>query len=250
MSYLPYLLISVGLNLLVFLPAYYLRTDKLTDLTYSLTFMLLAGIGFVEHGEDLPKTLLTFMIYAWAIRLGMYLFARIQVTGKDARFDEMHNKFLNYAGFWLLQGVAVFIISLPMLLFMHRPAVALDGWSFLGMGVFLFGLVFESVADYQKYKFKSRPENKARWMASGLWRKIRHPNYLGEISVWTGIWIFSLPALTFTQGLIAALSPAFIFVLLRFISGIPLLEQSAEKKWGRLPEYQAYKKQSGRLLPW
>jgi len=169
--------------------------------------------------------------------------------GKDKRFDEMRTKFWSFLKFWLLQGVTVWVVLLPSLLLFSKETVQWSELSWLGIAIFIAGLTIESLADYQKFVFKSNPDNKGKWIASGLWKYSRHPNYLGEILVWLGVYLFCFTSLSGVQQLIGALSPLFITGLLLFVSGIPLLEKKAQKKWGDKKEYQQYKKSTGVLVP-
>ena len=110
------------------------------------------------------------------------------------------------------------------------------------------GLVIETAADAQKSAFKGKQENRGRFIERGLWRYSRHPNYCGEMLVWWGLFVFAVP---FLHGAAFAvvIGPVFITLLLLFVSGIPLLEKSADKRWGGEPEYEAYKARTSVLVP-
>ncbi len=246
---LPYLLLSLGINLLVLLPAYFFRTDKLTDITYSLTFITLMVTALITNTSTSMGILLVLLISLWAVRLGAYLFIRVHRMGRDSRFDEMHNHFFRYAGFWLLQGLAVFLISIPALFLIENSSQTVHWISLVGVVIFFVGWAMEGLADLQKFRFKQNPANTHRWTDVGLWKRMRHPNYLGEMMVWVGIYLYAFPGLSLAQAAIGLISPLFIIVLLRFVSGIPLLEKSALEKWGSDPAYQQYRKQTGMLFP-
>ncbi|USN45589.1 MAG: DUF1295 domain-containing protein [Candidatus Woesearchaeota archaeon] len=247
MDLLIALLLSLGLNIFVFLFAFGLKTDKLTDVTYSLTFVLLLLIAFLESSLTSQRFVLFFMVFLWALRLGSFLFLRIHRMKKDKRFDGMRESFPRFLKFWLLQGLAVWIISLPALLFLSSQSTAVF-W--FGAVVWLLGFLFESLADYQKLQFMKNPQNKNKFISSGLWRYSRHPNYFGEILCWVGVYLFVLPSLSSLQLVVGLLSPLFIIALLLFVTGIPLLEKKADEKWGSDPSYVSYKKKTRVLLPW
>lgn len=249
MEILYFLVVSIIFNLIVFIPAFIFKTDKLTDISYSLTFIFLTFWALSQNDTNLYKFILAFLILIWALRLGTYLFIRINKTGRDKRFDGLREDFLKFLGFWLLQGVSVWVVMISSLLFFAfgtEPNI----WLFIiGVITFLKGLIIETIADWQKYKFINNPENKGKWIQSGLWKYSRHPNYLGEIMVWIGIYLLTFSGLENWPMIWALISPVYIFSLIRFVSGIPILEKKAEEKWGSNPDYQNYKKETGILLP-
>ena len=243
------LLVSLAFNLILFIPAYRFKTDQLTDISYAITFIGLAFFGFVTNLFTVPSLILYFMILLWAGRLGVYLFGRIRKIGRDKRFDGMRDKFWLFGRFWLLQGISVWIILLPVSLFFNSPPSVLTVLSLPGFLIWLTGLLTETIADMQKYRFISDPSNRGKWIQDGIWKYSRHPNYLGEILVWIGVYFFTLPGLSFSHAWIGLIGPLFITLLLLFVSGIPMLEKSAELKWGEREDYLEYKRRVGILLP-
>lgn len=245
------LLFSIIFNLILFVPAFIWKTDKLTDLSYGLTFFAIALFLMIKAPNSFAHTLLATMTMIWAARLGIFLFVRIFHQKKDKRFDGIRESFWGFGKFWLLQGASVWIILLPVIIFFTNTIkfTTLNTTILkVGFVIWLMGLVIESIADIQKFIFNRNPENSGKWIATGLWSKSRHPNYLGEIMIWIGIYIFVFPFLSQLQSIIAILSPIYIFILLRFFTGIPLLEKSANAKWGDNPDYINYKAKSGILM--
>ena len=116
------------------------------------------------------------------------------------------------------------------------------------MLAWLAGFLFEAVADWQKSRFRARPENEDRFIQSGLWAWSRHPNYFGEILLWLGIAIIALPVLKGWQHL-TLISPLFVYLLLTRISGVNMLERRADRAWGQDSDYQAYKARTPVLWP-
>ncbi len=241
--------LAVGLNLLIFIPAYLLKTDKLTDITYALSFVIIAVWSAFHNGVTTSEILLIGMILLWALRLGGYLLIRIRKMGKDKRFDAMREKPLRFAGFWLLQGVSVWTVLLPSTFFFDRNPKTLPAFAFVGLSVWATGLLIETVADLQKYRFINSPRNKGKWIDRGLWKYSRHPNYFGEMTVWTGIYLFTLFSLPAAQAIIGIIGPLYIISLILFVSGVPLLEKAADKRWGAQKAYQAYKRETSVLIP-
>ncbi len=239
----------VGLNIALFVPAFRYKTDKLTDISYALSFIILTLFALFRSTLKWEHTLLALMIIWWAVRLGGFLLMRVWKKGKDARFDGMRESAVKFFRFWLLQGITVFIVLIGALEFLHISTPRFTIISALGFVMFAAGIVIEAAADLQKCHFSQDDKNKGKWIQSGLWGKSRHPNYLGEIMVWSGIYAYILPSLNGMQWLIALISPAYIVLLLLFISGIPILEKSADKKWGGKKDYIAYKKRVPLLFP-
>lgn len=242
-----YLLIALGINIVMFIPAFKFKTDKLTDLSYSLTFIILITLTLILSNFTLSKLILTLMIIVWGLRLGIFLFIRIRKMKKDKRFDGMRESFLRFLKFWVLQGLAVWVILIPSLFFIDSK---INEIVWIGFIVWFLGLIIESIADIQKYIFKQDKKNKDKFIQTGLWRYSRHPNYFGEILCWVGIYIFVFNSLTMLQEIIALVSPLFIIILLLFVTGLPMLEKYSNKKWGKQKDYQEYKRKTSILIPW
>jgi steroid 5-alpha reductase family enzyme len=225
------------------------RTDVVTDLSYSLTFALLAVVLFFTGAREPVQLVASLLVLVWAVRLGAYLFQRILRMKIDHRFDGIREDPLRFGRFWLLQAITVAVVMLPVsyLLDSSHPT-AFGAWAIAGGCVWLVGLVIEAVADAQKSAFKAKRENRGRFVASGLWRYSRHPNYFGEILVWWGLFVYAVPVLHGAAFAVVA-GPIFITLLLLFVSGIPPLERSADEKHGGDPAYRAYKRRTSILVP-
>lgn len=241
--------VSLGINLLMFIPAFIFKTDTLTDISYAVTFVVVALFGLLSGDTSLVKIIYFLAVLLWAIRLGSYLLTRIRKIGKDKRFDGMRENFLLFLRFWFLQGLTVWVVMIPWTLFFNTNYADITMVSLVGLAIFLVGLTIEAIADIQKYRFINNPENKGKWIDTGLWSISRHPNYLGEIMVWVGSYVFVLPALSGWGLIIGLAGPLFISFMILFISGVPILEKGADKIWGTNPAYQEYKKRVGVLLP-
>jgi steroid 5-alpha reductase family enzyme len=247
------LAMTLGLSLLVqavfFVFAARFKTDKVTDLSYGLTFIILAAALLRGHAPRQPaKVTLALLVIVWGIRLAAYLLYRIVHIKRDPRFDGVREHFWKFFQFWLFQGIVVWVIMLPVIIWFARPGVWRTSMS-IGVLVWLVGLVVETVADIQKFKQKARASSRARWMSSGLWRYSRHPNYFGELLCWWGIFIFVARDLR-GWGWMGIVGPLTLTYILLFVTGIPTLEKTAEAKWGSDPAYQAYKRRTSRLVPW
>jgi len=225
------------------------RTDVVTDLSYSLTFVLLAVIlPFTGAGKPV-QVLASLLVVVWAVRLGGYLFRRILRMKVDHRFDGIRDEPLRFARFWMLQAITVAVVMLPVsyLLDQDHPR-SLGGWGVAGSVVWLVGLVVEAVADAQKSAFRAKEENQRRFITTGAWRYSRHPNYFGEMLVWWGLFVYVVPVLH-GPAFAVVIGPVFITLLLLFVSGIPPLERSADEKYGSDPAYREYKRRTSILVP-
>ncbi|GAC1372531.1 MAG: DUF1295 domain-containing protein [Candidatus Saccharimonadales bacterium] len=241
--------VSLGLNLAMFLIAYRLGTDKLTDISYSLTFILLAAYGLITAPVTPYRVLILALVVIWGLRLGSFLFSRVLRKGRDSRFDDMRGDFPKFAGFWVLQGVTVWVVLIPALLALRTSHATISLLAWLGALIWATGVIVESIADYQKDRFSQNTANQGRYISSGIWSWSRHPNYFGEILVWVGVYLAAVTSLNAPAALIGLVSPLFITVLLLFVSGIPILEKNADAKWGSEPEYQNYKRRTSLLIP-
>lgn len=249
MEFLVALGLALGLNLLVFLLAYKKQTDKFTDLTYAVTFLAIAVYFYLTCHGTVTMTIALILIALWAARLGLYLGVRIHKMGRDKRFDKIRPSFRKFGTFWTLQGLSVWVIMLPTMLLMSGMPGALKLWAVSGIVIFALGLIIEAIADQQKYNFLADSKNKGKWIESGLWGYSRHPNYLGEIMVWLGIYLFALPYLELWQALVGLIGPLWITILLVFVTGIPKAEAGADARWGKDKAYKNYKKRVPALIP-
>ncbi|MEM7275316.1 MAG: DUF1295 domain-containing protein [Actinomycetota bacterium] len=238
------------INWIVFVPSYTNRTEKFFDLTGSLTYLSVIALALILSSDlDARAWLAAAMVTVWAVRLGTFLFRRISKDGKDGRFDKMKHDFWQFLMTWTIQGLWVSLtLAAALSIITADERVDLGVVGIIGLVVWLVGFVIEVVADGQKSAFKADPANAGRYITSGLWSWSRHPNYFGEITLWTGMAILAIPVLDGWRW-IALISPVFVFFLLTRISGIPMLERRAEKRWGDEPEFRAYTDGTSVLVP-
>jgi steroid 5-alpha reductase family enzyme len=251
---IPLFALSVGLAFLIqwlaFIPAYLRQTEKFYDLTGSITYISVTAIAvFFSTGVDARSILVGALVVIWAIRLGTFLFGRIKKAGRDDRFDEIKPSFMLFLNVWTLQGLwATFTAAAALIVITTTHRKELDWFAFIGLLVWVLGFALEVVADSQKGRFSANSANKGKFIQTGLWSRSRHPNYLGEIMLWVGVAVIALPVLQGWQW-VALISPVFVTLLIVRVSGIPLLEKKADKKWGGQVDYEAYKKRTPVLIP-
>lgn len=243
-------LIAFAVNWIAFIPANILKTEKFYDLTGAITYLsVIIIISSLSKPLDWRAMIAGAFVIVWALRLGSFLFMRIHADGKDIRFDEIKVNPMRFLVAWTLQGTWVFLTSASALAIITSVSrLPLDIFAYVGMAIWVFGFTIEVIADRQKKQFRSNPDNKGKFINVGLWSWSRHPNYFGEITLWTGITIMSLPLLSGWQW-VTLISPIFVILLLTKISGIPTLQRTAKKRWGYDKDYQDYVKNTSLLIP-
>lgn len=208
--------------------------------------------------------------------VGSFLFARVLGDGHDSRFDTIRAKPLKFFGAFFAQATWISLCLMPVLALNSIPAIrltqALPGLTttdILGLSLFAGGFIFEVVADRQKNKWvaeKKAKKHEEDFLTRGLWSRSRHPNYFGEITLWTGIAVTCWGALSSPVGLrairlgagaagkaaalgLSAISPIFVTFLLTKVSGIPLSEEKYDRRYGGRKDYDAWKENTPVLIP-
>ncbi|KAM4701572.1 uncharacterized protein O3C94_002513 [Discoglossus pictus] len=242
--------LSLGLQWLLWIAAALLQTETFYDLAGSGTFILLSHLSLQWSGARyLRQKIQTGLITVWGLRLGTFLFLRILREGQDRRFNGVRDNPKTFFIYWTMQGIWIFVTLLPSLMLNFekhdRPLRSLD---YCGWTLWAVGFLIQAIADQQKWNFKSNPDNAGKFIQSGLWAYSRHPNYLGEILQWSGLFLSASSVLSGFQ-YVSIISPLFVWFLLSYVSGIPILEKQAMRKWGNNPTFQNYIKQTPVLWP-
>jgi len=229
------------INWIAFIPAVIYKTEKYYDAVGSLTFLSMLCVGVLLSTPLHARAIIVaLMVGIWAVRLGSFLFLRIRRDGHDRRFATLKTFPLRFFLTWTLQATWAILTSacaLAIITSLQPKDIGLIGYC----GIFIWGIGFliEVVSDRQKSDFRKDPANSDKFINSGLWAWSRHPNYFGEITLWVGIAIMALPILIDWQWAVLV-SPFFVMFLLVKVSGIPMLEKHAAKKWGDNNDYKAY----------
>ena len=234
-----------------FIPAYMFQTEKFYDLTGSITYtsvfaycIYLATSGDINCGS----LIISILVILWAGRLGTFLFTRIAKDGEDKRFRTIKPDMAQFFMTWTLQGMWVSLCSLcAITAIASDTGIIVNGIFYIGIIMFIGGFAIEIVADQQKSAFRAIPENRNKFITSGLWSKSRHPNYFGEIMLWTGVAVMSFSSLSGIEYL-TLISPIFTYLLLVKISGVRMLEGRGQKTWGQDEEYIAYMKNTPMVM--
>ena len=235
-----------------YIPAYIFQTEKFYDLTGSLSYLTVIWFVFFSSnnlsGLNMQNLIVVTLISIWAIRLGTFLFGRIHKAGEDKRFRTIKTSASQFFMTWTLQGMWVSICTMcAITAISSSQGIIANALFYLGLAFFIVGFAIEVVSDQQKSAFRAVPENKEKFITSGLWSKSQHPNYFGEILLWSAIALLSISSLNGTQYL-TLISPIFTYVLLVYISGVRMLDDMGNKKWGHLEEYKEYKRNTPTLF--
>lgn len=225
---------------------------SIVDSLWSLLFIAAASYYLWILDEiSLRAQIIYALVVIWGVRLSAYITLRHMGQGEDHRYQRIREN--NQPGFafkslylvFILQAGLAWIISLPLFYAMSSTD-ALTSLDYLGIGLWVCGMLFEATADQQLYRFKQQPKNKGKLLTSGLWAYSRHPNYFGEFLIWWGFYLLALSATDAIGGVIAIASPLIMSLLLLRVSGVSLLERSMRLK----PGYEHYMRNTSTFVPW
>lgn len=249
------LMISFVLHWIAFIPAYLARTEKFYDIAGTVAYLsVLATASYLtmissNNNLQLRSIIAIILVLIWALRLGLFLFVRVLKAGEDRRFREVKQNFSKFLVWWSVSALWVFLTAANALtMIINNVSFTDDFYFYFGLSLWFIGFSFEAIADEQKRRFKSDKKNKDAFISTGLWGLSRHPNYFGEILLWVGMAVIALPTLIGWQ-YVTLISPIFIYFLLTRVSGVNLLEDRANQKWGGTEEYESYVKKTPVLIP-
>lgn len=235
---------------IVYIPSQIAKTERFYDITASLTYASISLFLLIVMPDKNPRSiLLGLVIIIWALRLGTFLFIRVSKAGSDDRFDELIKAPVRFLFAWTTQGLWITAVASAGWIAMTSDTQS-DSyvWLVVGLVIWAIGFAIEVTADMQKSRFKANPANKGKFISTGIWSWSQHPNYFGEIALWTGVAIAAFSNFSGWQ-FVGFVSPIFTLVLLTKGSGIPLLQKKGQAKWGDDPAYQAYLKNTSLLVP-
>ena len=247
--------LSFIIHWLVFIPSYFYKTEKFYDITGTVAYLsILLTTAYLinlvnDEGILLRSIISIIFVMIWAIRLGIFLFKRVIKVGEDKRFEHAKKSFSKFLMFFNISALWVFLTIVNVLtMIINNSDSVTDLFFIIGVSIAIIGFIIEVVADMQKRIFRTNISNKGQFISSGLWSISRHPNYFGEMMIWVGMSVVTIPILIGWQ-FITLISPIFVIFLLTKVSGINLLEASANDKWGADKNYQDYKDKTSVLIP-
>ena len=247
--------VSFAIHWAIAIPSLINSSEKYFDFTGMIATLLVVSTAMIALFSSTQQISIRSIVVAafvsiWTLRLGTFLYKRIVKSGEDKRFREIKNSLPKFLMTWTLSALWVFLTTVnAVTVIVLNQQGPLDLFFIAGSALWILGVSFEAIADKQKQSFSELTENKDKFITQGLWSISRHPNYFGEVILWLGIAIVSLPLLSGWQ-FVTLVSPVFVYLLLTKISGLPFLEDKAEKKWGSEKIYQDYKARTPILVPY
>jgi steroid 5-alpha reductase family enzyme len=246
-------LVILGLMTLLWLLSLRLKDASIVDIFWGTGFVISAWLYYILAPEGFPprQALVLLLVTVWGLRLSLHIARRNLGKGEDYRYRrwrEEHGARWWYRSFFqvfLLQGVLMWIISLPLLAAQYYPGSdRFTGLDWLAASVWLVGFFFEAVGDWQLARFKADPANKGKLLTTGLWRYTRHPNYFGDAAQWWGFYLFALAT---GAGWWTFVSPLLMSIFLRYVSGVTLLEKDLKDS---KPGFSEYVESTNSFIPW
>ena len=207
------------------------------------------GLSVNQGAFHVRKVIITALVGAYAARMCCFLFYRDVI--RQLVGPQPGSKLPSVDSLWLFTLPSLYVLCLPIL-FCNSPVAPENGIGLLeiaGSALGSFGFIVEAIADQQKLAFKNSPKNEGKWCDVGLFKYSRHPNYFGDLCVWYGTFLISMPTLTTWLKWVAVISPLLESVVILLIDGFPACERAQEKKYGSNPEYKKYKSSTSVLVP-
>lgn len=228
------------------------RDATAVDAGWAVSLVLLAVLYAVAApGDPAHRALIAVVAGIENARIAVLVARRIG-KGEDSRYRELRARWrargreqVSFAVFYQAQALLAAALSVPFLLaaFDRRPGLGPAQW--VGAGIWLVAAGLEATADHQLAAFRANRANKGKTMRGGLWRYSRHPNYFFQTATWLG---YALIATGAPWGWLAFSAPAVMFLLVRFVTGVPPAEESSRRSRG--DDYRRYQQETSVFVPW
>ncbi|MFC1627684.1 DUF1295 domain-containing protein [Gemmatimonadota bacterium] len=250
-AYLPAVVTAVSFMTVIFLAALIIRDNSIVDIAWGIGFVLIAIVTRMSGGEPATlSTIVTVLVTLWGLRLALYIAVRKKGEGEDFRYAKWRRGWgrwfvlRSFFQIFMLQGALMLVIAMPIVHVNAGSGFEPGLIGIVGIVVWMIGFLFETVGDWQLFRFKQDPANRGRVMDRGLWRYTRHPNYFGESVLWWGIFLLALGT---PGGWMTVIGPALITLLLLRVSGVTMLERAlVERREG----YHGYIERTNAFIPW
>jgi len=233
---------------LAFIVGLLIKDNSIVDVFWGPGFIIVTAYSLAMAPDlDLRKAIIAFLVLTWGLRLAIYIFQRNKLQGEDFRYRNWRETWKNFTlrsffQVFMLQGLIMYIVSFPVWYINFHPGEPLTTVDTVGLGLFGAGFLFEIIGDTQLAYFRESKKNKGKLITRGLWKYSRHPNYFGEALIWWGIWFY---AIGIPYGWITVISPLLITILLRYVSGVPMME----KRTSQLPGWDEYAEKTAPFVP-
>ncbi len=245
--------LMLGMMILLWLLSLQLKDSSIVDIFWGVGFVIMCwyyfGLATDYEFNHIRGQVLSVMVTLWGIRLAWHIGSRNIGQPEDYRYQEFRRQagesywWFSFFKVFFLQGVILWILS-SVFWATHRSDIeSLGLFEYIGIGFWAVGFFFEAVGDWQLSQFKKNPANKGKIMDKGLWKYTRHPNYFGDAMVWWGYFMFALGT---KGGWLYFFVPIFMNFLLRFVSGVAMLEENLQKS---KPGYKEYMRKTSAFLP-
>lgn len=225
------------------------KDNSIVDIVWGLGFIF-TTMALIFSSEKISPSMhiLSLMVLVWGMRLSFYIYMRNLGKPEDFRYANWRKEWGNrqpwiaFYKVFMLQGAIMWVIATPIMFVFISHTSKPGILAYIGLFVFIVGLLFEGIADRQLKHFKSYPPNKGKIITTGLWKYSRHPNYFGEALLWWGIGIYSFSVSGFW---LSFASPLIMSLLLRFVSGVPFLEE----KYKNREDFKEYARNTPVFIP-
>lgn len=245
--------VMIFMMFLLWLRSLQLNDSSIVDIFWGFGFVVMCWyyFGIATHFEfnHIRGQVLSILVTIWGLRLTWHIGSRNVGQPEDYRYQEFRRQagesywWFSFFKVFFLQGIILWILSSLFWVTHNSNIQSLGTFEYIGILFWLVGFYFESVGDWQLKQFKKNPANKGKLMTQGLWKYSRHPNYFGDAMVWWGYFMFALGT---KGGWLYFFVPIFMNFLLRFVSGVAMLEENLQKT---KPEYKKYMRQTSAFLP-
>lgn len=232
----------------IYIIAQVIKNNSIVDIAWGFGFVVLSTVLLIYRYFNCPNLIIYAAIVLWGTRLSIHIMLRNTGKPEDFRYAQWRKKWgrkawiIAFFKVFMLQGLVMIIIALPVISSISQSFENFSYVNYSGLLLFIGGFLFESIGDYQLTVFKKNKQNKGKIITHGLWKYTRHPNYFGEAVLWWGIFLMTLQNYS---DLIFIISPLLISLLLRFGSGVPMLEE----KYRNNPDFISYAEKTPVFIP-
>lgn len=249
-NYLEIIYVVFVFYVILFIFGQIKNNNSIVDIFWGLGFVIAAIYGIIANSSYSPISLIiTILVSIWGLRLTYHIAKRNIGKPEDFRYVQFRErwgvKWVRTKAFfhvYILQYLMLLLISSAYVNIIIQNRKGVNVLDLVGISIWCIGFYFESRSDYELKSFKKDPENKGKIMTSGLFKYSRHPNYFGEAVMWWGIYLIGISS----SGFIFIISPLTITILVRFVSGVPMLEKHYEHN----ELFQEYAKKTSVFIPW